>query len=97
LKLALDNTHRTIWVRSTRQTRMARMGQLIGFARATSDGVFSATIWDVAVSPVWQRSGLGRAIMERLTRLLVQDGIATIALYAEPKVSGEGKTYTEQH
>ncbi len=44
---------------------------MIGFARATSDGVLSATVWDVAVNPAWQRSGLGRALMERLTKKLV--------------------------
>jgi ribosomal protein S18 acetylase RimI-like enzyme len=48
--------------------------------------VFNATIWDVAVAPAWQRSGLGRAVMERLTRSLVEDGIPTITLYAEAKV-----------
>lgn len=42
---------------------------------------------DVAVSPAWQRSGLGRAMIERLTNQLVQDGISTITLYAEPQVS----------
>jgi GNAT superfamily N-acetyltransferase len=88
LKLALANTHRLVWVRATRASRYARLGQLLGFARATSDGVFSATIWDVAVSPAWQRSGLGRAMMERLTRGLVEDGISTITLYAEPQVVG---------
>jgi ribosomal protein S18 acetylase RimI-like enzyme len=88
LKVALANTHRLIWIRSTKQSRVARLGQLVGFARATSDGVFSATIWDVAVSPAWQRSGLGRAMMERLTKELVEDGIATITLYAEPQVVG---------
>lgn len=41
---------------------------------------------DVAVSPAWQRSGLGRAMIERLTNQLVQDGISTITLYAEPQV-----------
>jgi hypothetical protein len=30
------------------QSRLARMGQMVGFARATSDGVLSATIWDVS-------------------------------------------------
>lgn len=59
---------------------------MVGFARATSDGVLSATIWDVAVMPAWQRSGLGRAMMERLTRQLVANGIPTITLYAEPNV-----------
>jgi hypothetical protein len=38
------------------------------------------------VSPAWQRSGLGRAMIERLTNQLVQDGISTITLYAEPQV-----------
>lgn len=56
--------------------------QLLGFARATSDGALSAVIWDVSVAPAWQRSGLGRAMMERLTASLVHDGIATITLYA---------------
>ncbi|KAG2428846.1 hypothetical protein HYH02_014258 [Chlamydomonas schloesseri] len=88
LKIALENTYHVIWVRSTRQSRLARNGQMIGFARATSDGVLSATVWDVAVNPAWQRSGLGRALMERLTKKLVEDGIPTITLYAEPQVVG---------
>ena len=46
---ALSHTHRTLWIRSTRKSRMARLGQLLGFCRATSDGALSATIWDVAV------------------------------------------------
>jgi len=61
---------------------------MVAFARATSDGVFSATIWDVSVLPAWQRSGLGRAMMERLTRRLVEDNIPTISLYAEPTAVG---------
>lgn len=45
LKVALANTHRLIWIRSLKQSRVSRLGQLLGFARATSDGVLSATIW----------------------------------------------------
>ncbi len=86
LKIALENTYALIWVRATKQSRLAKLGQMVGFARATSDGVLSATIWDVAVLPAWQRSGLGRAMMERLTARLVEDTIPTITLYAEPKV-----------
>ncbi|KAI8468200.1 MAG: hypothetical protein J3K34DRAFT_378299 [Monoraphidium minutum] len=86
LKVALENTHRLVWVRAVKAGRAARIGQILGFARATSDGVFSATIWDVAVAPQWQRSGLGRAMMERLTLGLVEDGIPAINLYAEPQV-----------
>jgi N-acetylglutamate synthase-like GNAT family acetyltransferase len=40
--------------------------RLIGFARATSDGVFRATIWDVVISPDYQGSGLGRKLVETL-------------------------------
>ena len=50
LQLALDHSHSVLWIRSMKQSRWARKGQLLGFARATSDGALSATIWDVAVS-----------------------------------------------
>lgn len=38
--------------------------QLIGFARATSDGVYRATIWDVVIHPAYQGAGLGRKLVE---------------------------------
>ena len=38
--------------------------QLIGFARATSDGVYRATIWDVVIHPEYQGSGLGSKLVE---------------------------------
>ncbi|MBW4466366.1 MAG: GNAT family N-acetyltransferase [Pegethrix bostrychoides GSE-TBD4-15B] len=38
--------------------------QLIGFARATSDGIYRATIWDVVVHPNYQGAGLGRRLVE---------------------------------
>lgn len=37
---------------------------LIGFARATSDGVFRATIWDVVIHPQYQGAGLGRKLVQ---------------------------------
>ncbi len=37
---------------------------LIGFARATSDGVYRATIWDVVIHPDYQGAGLGRKLVE---------------------------------
>ncbi|NJM97569.1 MAG: GNAT family N-acetyltransferase [Phormidesmis sp. RL_2_1] len=40
--------------------------QMIGFARATSDGVFRATIWDVVIHPDYQGAGLGRRLVETL-------------------------------
>jgi len=41
-------------------------GRLIGFCRATSDGIFRATIWDVVVHPDYQGAGLGRRLVETL-------------------------------
>ena len=38
--------------------------KLIGFARATSDGVYRATIWDVVIHPMYQGAGLGRKLVE---------------------------------
>ena len=38
--------------------------QLIGFARATSDGVYRATIWDVVIHPQYQGAGLGRKLVQ---------------------------------
>jgi N-acetylglutamate synthase-like GNAT family acetyltransferase len=40
--------------------------RLIGFTRATSDGVFRATIWDVVIDPTYQGGGLGRKMVETL-------------------------------
>lgn len=38
--------------------------RLIGFARATSDGIYRATIWDVVIHPDYQSSGLGSKLVE---------------------------------
>lgn len=40
----------------------------------------------VQVYPAWQRSGLGRGLIERLTARLVSEDITIISLYAEPNV-----------
>ena len=40
------------------------------------------------VNPAWQRSGLGRGLVERLTARLVNEDITIISLYAEPNVVG---------
>jgi N-acetylglutamate synthase-like GNAT family acetyltransferase len=37
---------------------------MMGFARATSDGVYRATIWDVVIHPDYQGLGLGRKLVE---------------------------------
>jgi len=50
LQIALNNTHKILWVRSTKKSRWAQEGQMLGFARASSDKALTATIWDVSVS-----------------------------------------------
>ncbi len=67
------------WAQTRRPSEMARAiahskpvvtawdeDQLIGFARATSDGVFRATIWDVVIHPEYRGAGLGRRLVETL-------------------------------
>jgi ribosomal protein S18 acetylase RimI-like enzyme len=59
-------------------------GVLVGFARATGDHVFNATVWDVAVRPSHQRKGIGRLVMAELLKELDQYEIPLVTLYADP-------------
>lgn len=38
--------------------------RLVGFARACSDGVYRAVIWDVVIHPHYQGAGLGRKLVQ---------------------------------
>jgi ribosomal protein S18 acetylase RimI-like enzyme len=60
--------------------------RLIGFSRATSDHAFNATVWDVVVHPDFQKSGLGKALMQYLIRKLRREDISNITLFADPHV-----------
>ncbi|XP_049374986.1 histone acetyltransferase TAP1 [Solanum verrucosum] len=60
--------------------------KLIGMARATSDHAFNATIWDVLVDPSYQGQGLGKVLIEKLIRTLLQRDIGNISLFADSKV-----------
>lgn len=66
---------------------------LIGFARATGDQVFNATIWDVAVRPSYQKRGVGRLLMVELLKDLDSYGIPLITLYADPGTDGFYKRF----
>ena len=60
--------------------------RLIGFARATSDHAFNATIWDVVVDPKFQGRGLGKAMMKYSISQLRSADISNITLFADPQV-----------
>ncbi len=60
--------------------------RLIGFARCTGDGFIDATIWDVAINPVYQGSGLGKQLMSYLMRSLKREGIKRVTLFADADV-----------
>lgn len=60
--------------------------RLIGFARATSDCAFNATIWDVVVHPKFQNRGLGKALMKYTIKKLRGEDISNITLFADPHV-----------
>ncbi len=60
--------------------------RLVGFARATSDHAFNATIWDVVVHPDLQGRGMGRGLMDRIVNELRTADISNITLFADPHV-----------
>ncbi|MEB3309141.1 MAG: GNAT family N-acetyltransferase [Snowella sp.] len=60
--------------------------RLIGFARATSDHAFNATVWDVVIHPNFQSQGFGKALIKYLIRKLRSEDISNITLFADPHV-----------
>jgi len=44
--------------------------RLVGFARCTGDGILEATVWDVAINPVYQGLGLGKELMKYVLKEL---------------------------
>ena len=60
--------------------------RLIGFARCTGDGVIEATIWDVAINPVYQGLGLGKELMKYILKELKKIGILKVTLFADAEV-----------
>ena len=60
--------------------------RLIGFARATSDYAFNATLWDVAIHPDFQGRGLGKSMMEEMIKELRKADISNISLFADAHV-----------
>ena len=82
VKKAIEHSFLVVSMWEERGTRR----QLIGFARATSDHAFNATIWDVVIHPRFQSKGLGKALMRYIIRKLRTSDISNITLFADPQV-----------
>ncbi|QVV68008.1 MULTISPECIES: GNAT family N-acetyltransferase [unclassified Synechococcus] len=63
-----------------------RVPRLVGFARCTGDGVIEATVWDVAVHPLYQGVGLGKQLMTYVIDLLRAQQVERVSLFADPGV-----------
>jgi ribosomal protein S18 acetylase RimI-like enzyme len=63
-----------------------RLPRLVGFARCTGDGVIEATVWDVAVHPLYQGVGLGKQLMSYVIDLLRDQQVERVTLFADPGV-----------
>lgn len=56
--------------------------KLVGFARAVSDGVMYAAIYDVIVHPEYQKQGIGKALVEMITKQCKDSGVFSVHLFA---------------
>lgn len=63
-------------------------GQLVGFARALSDSIFRATLYDVAVDKRFQGCGLGGRIVECLLDHELVRSASIIYLACEAQLEG---------
>lgn len=82
VRKALENSY---LVASAWELRGAKT-TMIGFARATSDHAFNATIWDVVIHPSFQNKGLGKTFMKYMIKKLRSDDISNVTLFADPQV-----------
>ena len=65
-----------------------REGRLIAFASAALDGGIMSYVQHFWVHPEHQRTGLGRAILERITNELTAAGYMAIGLFADEESAG---------
>ena len=57
---------RTLLAGSTVVVSLWRGKKMVGFGRATTDGIYRAVLWDVVVDGDLQGLGLGRQVVEAL-------------------------------
>ena len=54
--------------------------RLVGFGRATSDGIYRAVLWDVVIPEDLQGKGLGRQLVEALANSSQLKGVERVYL-----------------
>ena len=57
-------------------------GKLVGFARAVSDKVMYATVYDVIVLPEFQKQGIGYHLVDNITKQCKEAGVNSVHLFA---------------
>lgn len=102
VQTALANSFLTsgLYLRQESSDNSEKSDKLIGLARATSDHVFNATIWDVLVDPAYQVSSAvgcmhGKACMSfcKIVDILAEDNVdCRVMLQGQ----GLGKALVEQ-
>lgn len=55
--------------------------RLIGFGRATSDGVYRAVLWDIVIDQDYRQRGLGRKLVETLIAHPHVQGVERVYLF----------------
>jgi GNAT superfamily N-acetyltransferase len=75
------DVHRRAFGASYATVFVCHAGRLIGFGRAISDGVYQGAIYDVAITPEFQKKGIGTIIMKKILEKLPG---CNIILYAAP-------------
>ncbi|KAF0187522.1 MAG: hypothetical protein FD168_2524 [Desulfobulbaceae bacterium] len=84
------DVHRTAFEASHTTIFIYNAGQLIGFGRAISDGVYQAAVYDCAVIPEFQGKGVGKILMNNLLSELSH---CNVILYASPGKEGFYQTH----
>lgn len=79
------DAHRRAFEASYTSVFLYHAGQLIGFGRAISDGVYQAAIYDCAILPEFQGKGLGVTLIKNI---LAQVSGCNVILYASPGKEG---------
>ena len=55
--------------------------EIVGFGRLISDDAYYGSLWDIAVSPAFQRRAIGREIVRRLLKTARQKELYMVGLF----------------